>query len=57
MYNLLWQKKQEREQQGDSITPNGFSPRSVDGKRTKDTEWQGSFIYFASKIIFFPFLL
>lgn len=51
VYNLLRQKKQERERQGDSIVQMAFH-RSIDCNRINDTERQGSFIYFASKIFF-----
>lgn len=51
MYNPLWQKKQEREWQGDSIIQMAFH-MSIDCNRINDTERQGSFIYFASKIFF-----
>lgn len=51
MYNPLWQKKQEWEWQGDSIIQMAFH-MSIDCSRINDTERQGSFIYFASKIFF-----
>lgn len=51
MYNPLWQKKQEREWQGDSIIQMAFHV-SIDCNRINDAERQGSFIYFASKIFF-----
>lgn len=51
IYNPLWQKKQEWEWQGDSIIQMAFH-MSIDCSKINDTERQGSFIYFASKIFF-----